>query len=51
MMRTEDQNIDLEAPWFPVPAKRVARKTAPYYLLRMQEYVRVVAFTSWDGPC
>jgi ADP-ribose pyrophosphatase len=32
-------------PWFEVIAKSVAGESAPYYALRMQDYVTVVAFT------
>jgi ADP-ribose pyrophosphatase len=40
-----DRKVEFSTPWFDLVAKRVAGETAPYYALRMQDYVSVVAFT------
>jgi ADP-ribose pyrophosphatase len=48
MTQIVDRRVEFETPWFQVVAKRVAGETAPYYSLRMQDYVCVVAFTDRD---
>jgi ADP-ribose pyrophosphatase len=48
MTQIVDRKIEFETPWFQVVAKSVAGATAPYYSLRMQDYVCVVAFTNQD---
>jgi ADP-ribose pyrophosphatase len=40
-----EQKVEFETPWFQVVAKRLAGESAPYYSLRMQDYVCVVALT------
>jgi ADP-ribose pyrophosphatase len=39
------QKIEYATPWFQVVAKRTQEHTAPYYALRMLDYVSVVAIT------
>jgi ADP-ribose pyrophosphatase len=48
MTQIVDRKVEFETPWFQVVAKRVPGETAPYYSLRMQDYVCVVAFTEQD---
>jgi len=48
MTQIVDRKIEFETPWFQVVAKYLAGETAPYYSLRMQDYVCVVAFTNQD---
>ena len=40
-----NREIAFATPWFQLISKRVAGESAPYYSLRMQDYVAVVAFT------
>ncbi len=48
MTQIVDRKVEFETPWFQVVAKNVAGEAAPYYSLRMQDYVCVVAFTERD---
>ena len=48
MTHIVNRKIEFETPWFQVVAKTVAGESAPYYSLRMQDYVCVVAFTDRD---
>jgi len=48
MTQIVNRKIEFETPWFQVVAKTVAGDPAPYYSLRMQDYVSVVAFTKRD---
>jgi ADP-ribose pyrophosphatase len=40
-----DRKVEFTTPWFQVIAKHVAGERAPYYALRLQDYVSIVAFT------
>jgi ADP-ribose pyrophosphatase len=42
------RSIEFETPWFQVVAKQVADEPAPYYALRLPDYVTVVALTERD---
>src|SRR5262245_8909607 len=44
-MEIIERKVEFTTPWFELVAKRVAGEGAPYYALRMQDYVSVVAFT------
>jgi ADP-ribose pyrophosphatase len=48
MTQIVDRKIEFATPWFQVVAKSVAGDSRPYYSLRMQDYVCVVAFTAQD---
>ena len=41
-----EHTVEYSTPWFDLVAKRVGTDPAPYYSLRMQDYVSVVALTS-----
>jgi len=45
-MRILDRKTEYSTPWFSVVAKKVESEPAPYYSLRMQDYVTNVAFTT-----
>src|ERR1035438_746263 len=45
MIEIVDREVAFSTPWFQLVSKRVAGESAPYYSLRMQDYVTVVAFT------
>jgi ADP-ribose pyrophosphatase len=40
-----NSKVEFATPWFELVSKQVAGQSAPYYALRMQDYVTVVAFT------
>ncbi len=44
-MQKRDEKIEFSTPWFQLVSKRVGDDPAPYYSLRMQDYVCVVALT------
>ena len=48
MTQIVDRKVEFETPWFQLVSKRVAGESAPYYALRVQDYVCVVAFTAQD---
>jgi len=48
MTQIVDRKVEFETPWFQLVSKRVAGESAPYYVLRVQDYVCVVAFTAGD---
>ena len=48
MTQIVDRKVEFETPWFQLVSKRVAGESAPYYALRVQDYVCVVAFTDED---
>ena len=48
MTQIVDRKVEFETPWFQLVSKRVAGESAPYYALRVQDYVCVVAFTDRD---
>jgi len=41
-----DRKIEFSTPWFQIAAKQVAGQSAPYYALRLQDYVSIVALTA-----
>src|SRR6266851_2080919 len=43
-----DRKTEFSTPWFQLISKRVANDPAPFYSLRMLDYVAVVAFTRAD---
>src|SRR5204863_2311563 len=43
-----DRKIEFATPWFQVVAKQVTGQSAPYYALRLQHYVCIVALTPHD---
>src|SRR5947208_13156626 len=45
MTQILNRKIEFATPWFELVSKQVAGQTAPYYALRMQDYVTVVALT------
>jgi ADP-ribose pyrophosphatase len=48
MTQIVDRKVEFVTPWFQLVSKRVAGESAPYYALRVQDYVCVVAFTDQD---
>jgi ADP-ribose pyrophosphatase len=46
MMQILTRQVEFATPWFEIVAKRTAGDSAPYYALRMQDYVTVVALTN-----
>lgn len=44
-MRILTRRVEFATPWFEIVAKRTAGDSAPYYALRMKDYVTVVALT------
>src|SRR5258707_11164870 len=48
MSQIVDRKIEFSTPWFQLISKRVANDPAPFYSLRMLDYVAVVAFTAAD---
>jgi ADP-ribose pyrophosphatase len=48
MTQIVDRKVEFETPWFQLVSKHVAGEPAPYYALRVQDYVCVVAFTAQD---
>jgi ADP-ribose pyrophosphatase len=48
MTQIMDQKVEFVTPWFQLVSKHVAGESAPYYALRVQDYVCVVAFTDQD---
>jgi ADP-ribose pyrophosphatase len=40
-----NRKTEFTTPWFELVSKQVAGQSAPYYALRMQDYVTLVAFT------
>jgi ADP-ribose pyrophosphatase len=48
MTRILDRTTVFATPWFEVVSKHVPTDSQPYYSLRMQDYVSVVAFTKMD---
>ena len=48
MPRIVSRRVEFETPWFRLVSKRVAGEQAPYYSLRLQDYVCVVAITDRD---
>ena len=48
MTQIVDRKVEFETPWFQLVSKRVAGESAPYYALRVQDYVCVLAFTEQD---
>lgn len=46
--RIVSTQTEFVTPWFELISKRVAGEAAPYYALRMADYVSVIAFTSQD---
>ena len=48
MTQIVHRQVEFETPWFQLVSKRVAGESAPYYSLRMPDYVCVVAFTDRD---
>jgi len=46
MMQILTRQIEFTTPWFEIVAKRTTGDKAPYYALRMQDYVTVVALTN-----
>ena len=48
MTQIVDRKVEFETPWFQLVSKRVTGESAPYYALRVQDYVCVVAFTDQD---
>jgi ADP-ribose pyrophosphatase len=47
-MHIEERKVEFATPWFELVSKRVTGEKAPYYSLRMQDYVAVVALTERD---
>jgi ADP-ribose pyrophosphatase len=45
MKEIVERKVEFATPWFELRAKRLAGEGAPYYSLRMQDYVSVVALT------
>ncbi len=45
MMQIVERKVEFATPWFQLMSKRVAGESAPYYALRMLDYVSVIAFT------
>jgi ADP-ribose pyrophosphatase len=45
MKQIVERKVEFATPWFELVAKRVEGEAAPYYSLRMQDYVSVVAWT------
>src|SRR5205823_1799389 len=39
------RKTEFSTPWFELVSKQVAGQSAPYYALKMQDYVTVIAFT------
>jgi len=48
MTQIVDRKVEFEPPWFQVVARSVAGESAPYYSLRMQDYVCVIAIRDRD---
>ncbi len=48
MTQIVQRKVEFETPWFQLMSKRVAGEAAPYYSLRMSDYVCVAAFTERD---
>src|ERR1051326_2566868 len=46
--RIVSTQTEFVTPWFELISKRVAGEAAPFYALRMADYVSVIAFTSQD---
>jgi ADP-ribose pyrophosphatase len=46
MKEIVERKVEFGTPWFELRAKRVAGENAPYYSLRMSDYVSVVALTT-----
>ncbi len=44
-MQITNRRIEYSTPWFQLVAKQTAGESAPYYALRMQDYVAIVATT------
>src|SRR5205814_662663 len=44
-MNIVERKVEFATPWFELVAKRVEGEKAPYYALRMTDYVAVVAVT------
>ncbi len=48
MTQIVERRVEFQTPWFQLMSKRVAGESAPYFSLRMQDYVCVVALTERD---
>ena len=45
-MQILNRQVEFTTPWFEIVAKRTPGDSAPYYALRMQDYITVVALTN-----
>ncbi len=45
-MHILDERVELSTPWFDLVSKRTSNEAAPYYSLRMLDYVTVLALTT-----